>query len=73
MILAENETLRSLVAAISCLCEGAQSMSRYQYLAQVTEIATQIAETKKVSADDVFRQLAAVPRDKLAETIRKIV
>ena len=73
MILAENETLRSLIAAISCLCEGAQNMSRYQYLAQLTEIATEIAEIKKVSADEVFKQLASLPRDKVAEAVKEMV
>jgi hypothetical protein len=39
----------------------------------LTEIATQIAKTKKVSADEVFKQLASVPRDKVAEAVKKLV
>ena len=28
---------------------------------------------KKVSADEVFKQLASVPRDKVAEAVKKLV
>jgi hypothetical protein len=73
MILAENETLHSLVNALSRLCEGTAAMSRYQYLAHLTEIATEVAQLKKVSADEVFRTLASVPRDKVPEVLKTMV
>ena len=31
------------------------------------------ASTKKVSADEVFKQLASVPRDKVAGAVKKLV
>ena len=41
---AERETLRGLVSAISGLMEGVSAMSKYEYLANLTEIATEIAQ-----------------------------
>jgi hypothetical protein len=73
MIIAENETLKALVTALSCLVEGAKTMSRYQYLAQLTEIATEIAEVRKVSADEVFKTLTMVPHDKVPEMVKKLM
>ena len=73
MILAENETLHNLVNALSCLCEGTAAMSRYQYLAHLSEVATELAQLKKMSADEIFRTLASVPRDKVPEVLRSMV
>jgi hypothetical protein len=73
MIEAEHETLMNLVRALSCLSEGAGSMSRYQSLAYLTEVATEIALAKKTSADDVFKTLAALPRDKVTEVVKKMM
>jgi hypothetical protein len=73
MIEAEHETFRNLVAAVSCLMEGTAVMSRYQYLAHLTEIATEIAQSKKTSADEVFKTLAALPREQVAEAVKRML
>jgi hypothetical protein len=48
------------------------TMSHYEYLAHISEIAAEIAMAKKVAADGIFKELASVPREKLAETVRKL-
>ena len=48
-------------------------MSRYEYLANLTEIATEIAQSKKTSADEVFKTLAALPREKVAEAVKRML
>jgi hypothetical protein len=47
-------------------------MSRYQYLAQLTEIATEIAQAKKIPSNEIFKTLAALPREKVAEYAKKM-
>ena len=47
--------------------DGASTMSKFQYLAHLTEIATEIAKAKKVPADEIFKTLASLPREKVAE------
>ena len=69
---AKRETLRGLVSAISGLMEGVSAMSKYEYLAILTDIATEIAQVKKVSADDIFKTLASLPRDKVSECSERI-
>ena len=49
--LAEYQTLNSLVATISCLLKETTAMSKYEYLAHISEIATQIAQAKQVPAE----------------------
>jgi hypothetical protein len=61
------------MVGVLCLCEGTESMSKFQYLAYLTEIATEIAQVRKVSADEVFKKLASVPRDKVSELVKKMV
>jgi len=39
----------------------------------VVELQRGQASTKKVSADEVFKQLASVPQDKAAEAVKKLV
>ena len=73
MIIAEAQTARGLATAVGCLLEGASAMSRYQYLANITEIATELAQVKKVSADDIFRTLASLPREKVPEHIQRML
>ena len=53
--------------------QGISVMSKYQYLAQLTEIAIEIAQAKQVPADDIFKTLASVPRDKVSETVKKMI
>jgi hypothetical protein len=55
------------------LMEGTQTMSRYQYLAHISELASEIAQAKKASFDEVFKELASVPREKLAETVKRMI
>jgi hypothetical protein len=73
MIQAEHETFRSLVAVVSCLLEETAIMSRFQYLAHLTEISVEIAQSKKTSADEVFKTLAALPRDKVADAVKRML
>jgi hypothetical protein len=73
VLTAERETLTALMSAVSCLTEGAEAMSRYQYLAHITELATEIAQAKKTSVDEVFKQLASLPRDQVASAARKMM
>jgi hypothetical protein len=73
MIRAEHETLRGLMAAASCLTEGTAAMSRFEYLAHLTELATDLAQSKKTSADEVFKTLAALPREKVAEAVKRML
>lgn len=72
MLLAEDETMKNLVKAVSSLRE-AQSMGKYQFLAAVTEIATELAMVKGVSADDVFRVLANAPREQTYRLARAML
>jgi hypothetical protein len=73
MLTAERETLASMITAVNCLMEGTQTMSRYQYLAHLTELASEIAQAKKTSFDEVFKTLATVPREKLSETVKRML
>ena len=73
VMIAEYETSKGLVQAISGLMQGISVMSKYQYLAQLTEIAIEIAQAKQVPADDIFKTLASVPRDKVSETVKKMI
>jgi len=72
VLVAERETHLGLVRAIHGLTEGVHTMSRYQYLAQLTEIATQIAQAKRCAADEIFKELAALPREQVAEYTKKM-
>jgi hypothetical protein len=73
MILAESETLNGLITALVRLCGESKNMSRYEYLANLTEIATEVAERKRISADEVFKTLASLPREQVAEAVKKMV
>jgi hypothetical protein len=46
-------------------------MSKYQYLAHLTEIATEIAQAKKTSVDEILNQRASLPRDKVPLILRE--
>ena len=70
---AESETSRVLIRAVAGLMEGALTMSRFQYLAHICEIATEIADAKRIPADDIFKTLAALPRDKVQEHVRELI
>ena len=52
-MVAEQETAKGLVQAIHDLMQGTSTMSKYQYLAHLAEIAIEIAQTKKVPADEI--------------------
>jgi hypothetical protein len=67
VLVAERETQQGLVRAIHGLTQEVNAMSRYQYFAYLSEIATSIAQTKRIPADEIFRQLAALPREKVGE------
>jgi len=73
ILIAEGETLNGLILAIHGLVERADIMSKYEYLANITEIATEIARAKQLPADDIFRTLASLPRDKVSEAVRRMV
>jgi hypothetical protein len=73
ILVAEHEAYRGLVQAIHGLTQGAEAMSRYQYLAYLTEIAVEIAQAKKIPADEIFNTLASLPRDKVAEHVKKMI
>jgi hypothetical protein len=51
----------------------ANAMSKYQYLAYLTEIAIEIAQAKNVPADEIFKTLASLPREKVAEHVKKMI
>jgi hypothetical protein len=70
VMIAERETHLGVAQAIHGLMQGTTNMSRYQYLAHLVEVSTEIAQAKKVSADEIFKTLAALPRDKVQEQIR---
>ena len=71
---AESETSRVLIRAVAGLMEGAlTTMSRFQYLAHICEIATEIADAKRIPADEIFKTLAALPRDKVQEHVRELI
>jgi hypothetical protein len=53
--------------------QGVSTMSHFEYLANLTEIATEIAQAKKVPADDIFKQLASLPREKVAEQLKQML
>ena len=59
--------------AVHGLMQGTSTMSRYQYLAYLTEIAIEIAQAKKIPADEIFKTLASLPRDKVQEHIRRMI
>jgi len=48
-------------------------LSKYEYLANLTEIATELAHAKRTSVDDIFKTLASLPRDKVPEMVRKMI
>jgi hypothetical protein len=39
----------------------------------LTEIATEIAQAKKIPADEIFKTLASLPREKVAEHVKKMI
>jgi hypothetical protein len=43
IVVAEHETSKGFVQAMHCLMRGANAMSKYQYLAYLTEIAIEIS------------------------------
>ena len=47
--------------------------ARNTVVAILTEIATEIAQVKKVSADDIFKTLASLPRDKVSEQVKRML
>lgn len=72
LMLAEDETMKNLVRAVSSLRE-AQAMGKYQFLACVTEIATELAMVKGTSADETFRLLANAPREDAYALARRMI
>jgi hypothetical protein len=42
-----------------------ESMSRYQYLAHLTEIAPELSGRTRISVDSVFKQLSSQPRSRV--------
>ena len=73
VLVAENETLRGLVSAISGLMEGVSTMLKYEHFATLTEIATELAQAKRTSAEDIFKTLASLPQEKVSEMVRKMI
>jgi hypothetical protein len=74
MKLATRETFLGFLSTMHGLTlRETTTMSHYEYLAHISEISNEIAMAKKVPVDDIFRQLASVPREKLAETVRKLM
>jgi hypothetical protein len=72
--MAQLETFRGFLSAIHGLTlRETMAMSKYEYLAHLTELATTVAQAKKVPADEIFRTLAALPRDKVAEHLKRMV
>ena len=67
ILIAEHETFQGIVTAISCLTKEVATMSHYEYLAHITELATSLAEAKRLPADDIFKTLASSPRDKVTD------
>ena len=72
-MVAEHQTSQVLAQAVHGLMQGTSTMSRYQYLAYLTEIAIEIAQAKKIPADEIFKTLASLPRDKVQEHIRRMM
>ena len=73
VMVAEHQTSQVLAQAVHGLMQGTSTMSRYQYLANLTEIAIEIAQARKVSADEIFKTLASLPRDKVQEHIQRMM
>jgi hypothetical protein len=75
MKLAERQTHLGLASTIHGLIalKETVTMSHYEYLAHISEISNEIAMAKKIAVDEIFRVLASVPREKLAETVRKLM
>ena len=48
-------------------------MSKYQYMALVSDIADEISQRTNELLDNIFRQLAAVPREQLHVEALRIV
>ena len=46
---------------------------RLRYLAHLSEIGTEISRAKKTSADEVFKILASLPREKVSEQIKRMI
>ena len=69
----ERESSIGLAQAIYGLMQGTSNMSKYQYLAHLVEVSTEIAQAKKISVDEIFKTLANLPRDKVQEQIRRIM
>ena len=72
-MIAERETTHGLMSSIYGLMERGSVMSKYEYLAHITELSAEIAMAKKAPVDDIFRVLASVPREKLAEVARHML
>ena len=73
IVVAERETSQILVQAIHDLMQGTSAMGRYQYLANLVEISTEIAQAKNVSADEIFKTLASLPRSEVVEAVKKLM
>jgi hypothetical protein len=72
--MAQMETLRGFLSTIHGLAlKETIAMSKYEYLAHLTELATTVAKAKKVPADEIFRTLASLPRDKVAEQLKRMI
>jgi hypothetical protein len=48
-------------------------VARLRYLAHLSEIGTEISRAKKTSADEVFKILASLPREKVSEQIKRMI
>jgi hypothetical protein len=68
------ETFRGFLSAIHGLTlRETMAMSKYEYLAHITELATTVAQAKQLPADDIFKQLVSLPRDKVAEHLKRMI
>ena len=64
---------QSTAALIKALQQEGRSMSRYQYLAVISELALEASQNARMSYDEIFSQLASLPRDVLIKEAPRLV
>lgn len=75
MTLAEDYTSHELRIRVANLSQKeTKTMSKYEYIAHLTEISREIsAKTGVITMDSAFKHLASVPREMLAIEAMKLV
>jgi hypothetical protein len=53
--------------------EHGNAMSRYQYLAVLSELSIEVARNSDLTPDEVFRRLASLPRETVMDEASRLV